>query len=178
MKQQQQCRIVFMLVCMVAFLVIAVSGSVVAREIFSWTDENGIMHYSDFPPGGQQAQIIDVGKTHAPSTIRAYPDPGDTRPDTVSEAVTMDDADGQESGPSLSIADAKREQMAINRKKRREAQAEVDRMCVQHRQRLARVEPHRRVFYTDESGETVRMDDDKRIALVEESRDFLANNCD
>jgi len=90
----------------------------------------------------------------------------------------MNDAHEQETSPPQSIADAKREEIAKNRKERREKQAEMDRMCTQHRVRLASVEPNRRVFYTDESGENVRMDDDKRIALVEESKDFLAKNCD
>ena len=89
----------------------------------------------------------------------------------------MNDAHEQETSPPQSIADAKREEIAKNRKERREKQAEMDRMCAQHRVRLASVEPNRRVFYTDESGENVRMDDDKRIALVEESKDFLTKNC-
>ncbi|MFB3079539.1 MAG: hypothetical protein ACE1Y4_16190, partial [Lysobacterales bacterium] len=74
--------------------------------------------------------------------------------------------------------DARREKIAKNRKERREAQATMDRLCVDHRERLASIEPRRRVTYTDESGERVRMDDDKRIALVEESKDFLTENCD
>jgi hypothetical protein len=46
-----------------------------------------------------------------------------------------------------------------------------------HRQRLEQLEPARRVFYTDETGESVRMDDDQRLALIEESRAFLDENC-
>ena len=90
----------------------------------------------------------------------------------------MNDAYEQETSPPQSIADAKREEIANRRKQKREKQAEMDHLCAQHRTRLAGVEPNRRVFYKDESGETVRMDDDKRIALVEESKDFLAKNCD
>jgi hypothetical protein len=40
------------------------------------------------------------------------------------------------------------------------------------------MEPARRVFYTNEQGESVRMDDDERMALIEESRAFLAENCE
>jgi hypothetical protein len=42
---------------------------------------------------------------------------------------------------------------------------------------LEQIEPSRRVFYTDESGETVRLDDERRVGLVEESKAFLAGNC-
>jgi hypothetical protein len=39
------------------------------------------------------------------------------------------------------------------------------------------MEPARRVFYTDDQGESVRMDDDQRMALIDESKAFLAKNC-
>lgn len=178
MKQQQKCRSVFLLTCLVPLLAIAMGGSVAAKEIFSWTDENGILHYSDMLPRGQKAQIVEVEKTYRNSTSQADATPGDTQPDTDIDSAIEDLTDGEETSEPLSLADAKREQMARHRKERREARAEDDRMCAKHRARLASVEPHRRVFYTDESGETVRMDDDKRISLVEESRDFLADNCD
>jgi len=39
------------------------------------------------------------------------------------------------------------------------------------------MEPSRRVFYTDESGQTVRMDDEERVSLVKEDKEFIAKNC-
>jgi hypothetical protein len=68
--------------------------------------------------------------------------------------------------------------MSKEREERREAQAEADRMCALHRQRLEQMEPARRVFYTDEAGESVRMDDDRRMGLIEESKEFIAKNCE
>ena len=178
MKQQQQYRIVLLITCMMTLLVSVMSGSAVAREVYTWTDANGVVHYSDKPPDGEKAQTVNIWGTRRSGSTRAEPDPGDTQPDAASDAVVKDDTGGQESTTPQSLADAKREQIARDREERRETQAEMDRMCAKHGERLASVEPHRRVFYTDESGETVRMDDDKRIALVEESRDFLAKNCD
>ena len=54
---------------------------------------------------------------------------------------------------------------------------ETDKLCAFYEDRLARVEPARRVVMTDENGEMVRLDDDQRMALVEESRDFIQKNC-
>ncbi|MEE8494908.1 MAG: DUF4124 domain-containing protein [Xanthomonadales bacterium] len=178
MRQQQPYRIVVLLTCMMAVLLSAMGGSAVASEVYTWTDANGVVHYGDVSPDGQKVQIIDLRITHRPATTEAYSNPGDTQPDPASEAIIKKDADRQETSPPRSAADARREKIAKHRKERREAQAAMDRKCTKHRERLASTEPHRRVFYTDESGEPVRMDDDERIALVEESRVFIAKNCD
>ena len=178
MKQHQHGRIAILLICTTSLLLSIASGNAIAIEVYTWTDANGVVHYGDKPPDGQKTQIISVRETHGPGTSGAVPSPGQAQPDPDSDAQIMNDAHEQETSPPQSIADAKREEIAKNRKERREKQAEMDRMCAQHRVRLASVEPNRRVFYTDESGENVRMDDDKRIALVEESKDFLAKNCD
>jgi len=51
-------------------------------------------------------------------------------------------------------------------------------MCQKHRKRLTQMEPARRVFYTNEQGESVRMDDDLRMDLIEEDRSYINENCD
>ncbi len=177
MKQHQHDRIAILLMCTASLLLSIASGNAIATEVYTWTDANGVVHYGDKPPDGQQAQIINVRETHGPGTTEADPSPGEAQSDPASDALAVNDAPEQETSPPQSVADARREKIANNRKERREAQAAMDRLCVDHRERLAHVEPNRRVFYLDESGERVRMDDDKRIALVEESKDFLTKNC-
>jgi len=178
MNQHQHDRIDILLTCITFLLVTIVSANAIATEVFSWTDESGIVHYSDRTPDAQNVQTIILRETSRPGATEVYPGPDDTPPDAVSDTMIKDDAEGQESGPPQSLADEKREKITRDREERREKQAEMDRMCANHRNRLASVEPRRRVFYKDESGESVRMDDDARIALVEESRDFIAKNCD
>jgi hypothetical protein len=39
------------------------------------------------------------------------------------------------------------------------------------------MEPARRVYYKDENGQEVRMDDNQRMSLIEESRNYIAENC-
>jgi len=144
------------------------SVSVLANEIYRWTDENGVVHFGDRPPEGQQTQAIHVPESQPSDTS----DSGST-------------ADEQESPPSaeeeavpLTAAQARREKMAEDRKERREAQAEIDLMCQKHSKRVEQIEPYRRVYYTNEQGESVRMDDDLRIELVDESKAYIAENCD
>jgi len=174
MKQRQHYRIVILLTCMASLLVSFASGNAIATEVYKWTDESGVVHYGERPPAGQTTQVIDIPETRNPGATPTDPDPGVTQPD----AAINNPVNGQETDPPQSLADAKREKMAEDRKKRRETKAETDALCAKHRTRLDQVEPHRRVFYKDERGEPVRMDDDKRIAIVEESKDFIAKNCD
>ena len=68
--------------------------------------------------------------------------------------------------------------MAEVRKERREAQAEIDLMCQKHSKRVEQIEPYRRVYYTNEQGERERMDDNLRVELVDESKAYIAENCD
>lgn len=151
------------------FLATALAGSAgltaaFAAEVFTWTDEEGIVHYSDMPPDDKDARQIDVEDVYKPGTVEP------TVPASQSQAEP-----GQ---TPQSAAQQRRERMSKEREERREAQAETDRMCALHRQRLEQMEPARRVFYTNEAGESVRMDDDRRMGLIEESKEFIAKNCE
>lgn len=155
----------FKLLCLAA----ALAGSaglttVLAAEVFTWTDEDGIVHYSDLPPDDIGARQINVQDVYKPGTVEP--------PNPASQSQAEPDQTPQ------SAAQQKRERMSKEREERRETQAETDRMCALHRQRLEQMEPARRVFYTDEAGESVRMDDDRRMGLIEESKDFIAKNCE
>jgi len=150
------------------------SFSVSANEIYRWTDENGVVHFGDKPPEGLQAKAIHVPDSQPSDT-------GDSG-SAADEKVSPPSADGtsaaEEEAIPLTAAQARREKMAEDRKKRQEAQAETDLMCQKHSKRVEDIEPYRRVYYTNEQGESVRMDDDLRIELVEESKAYIAENCD
>jgi hypothetical protein len=143
---------------------VSISG-LAGTEVYTWKDENGVTHYTDSPPGHDKAKTIQVEEVYRPGTTDVY-----------NAAPPAPGASPQAGAPSA--AEQRREEMA---KKRREAQAqqtEIDRMCQMHKDRLARVEPSRRVFYKDPAtGEEVRLDDEKRVAMVEESKDFISKNC-
>lgn len=143
-------------------------GPLAAAEVYTWTDENGVLHYSDTPRTNGPAETIEAEEAYRPGSVDAYPAPAAPQ---EAQSVT-----GSAEAPQ-SAAEARREELARRREERREAQAETDRLCARHRQRLEQMEPSRRVFYTDEAGETVRMDDEQRVALVAESRAFIEQNC-
>lgn len=174
MKQNIQNRIVVFLTCTVAILLSVIGGNTIADEVFKWTDENGVVHFGDRPPEGQKTQTIVVPQTHRSGSAGAGPSPDDTQPGNDSNAA---DVPGEQETAPLSLADQKREQIATERRERRETREETERMCAKHRQRLTQMEPARRVFYTDENGQSVRMDDDVRMDLIEEDKAFIAKNC-
>ena len=67
--------------------------------------------------------------------------------------------------------------MAKDRAERNAKKAEIEKGCAKYTRLLADVEPYRRVLYTNEQGDTVRLDDDQRMALVNESKDYISKNC-
>jgi len=153
-----------------------VSTQALASEVYSWTDENGVVNYSDRPPQGQQALTIDVPEADRPGNSDAYPSPETQKP-APPDAVVETVSDGETPEPKTA-AQARREKRVKNREDRNEAQAEIDGMCQKHRQRLTQMEPARRVFYTNEAGESIRMDDDLRMGLIGESKAYIDEHCD
>ena len=148
-------------------------SSVAANDIYTWTDQDGIVHYSDTPLSDGESQKIKIGGTYSPATTGAYPP---SEAPAASAAVSSQTPDGES---PQSAAQQRREQIAENREERREAKAENDKLCAKHRQRLTQMEPgRRRVFYTNEKGESVRMDDDQRMGLIKEDKEFIAKNCE
>ena len=147
-------------------------SSAAATEVYTWTDKDGIVHYSDAPLNDGESQKIEVEGAYPPGTTDAYP----SSEESVAPATVSSQAGDAESPQSA--AQQRREQIAENREERREAKAENDQLCAKHRQRLTQMEPARRVFYTDEKGESVRMDDDRRMELIKEDKDFIAKNCE
>jgi len=178
MKQQQHYTIVIFLTCMAALQLGVFSGNAVAGEVFRWTDENGVVHYGDRPPEGQKTQTIGIPQAHRSGNAGSSQSPDEAPPGSDSSAADAPNASGEQDDPPLSLADQMREQMAANRKEKRESREEMERMCAKHRSRLTQIEPARRVFYTDENGQSVRMDDDVRMSLIEEDKTFIAQNCE
>ncbi len=132
-----------------------------ADKVYRWTDENGVQHFGDMPPAHADVEVLEV---------EGIPKIGS---DSLAHAQ-----DAQDPATVEPTAAAKRRQeIADNRKERRAAGIEMQRICDQAQQQLENIEPHRRVYYTDEIGETVRMDDEERVGTVARLKKFLDSNC-
>jgi hypothetical protein len=130
--------------------------SVQAQSMYTWTDENGVVHFSDVEPQGQQAQEQQIPIEDTPSTPDPYSSPGETQP---------------------SYADQRRQQLEANSKAAQQEQSRNTSRCASWQAEVNRLEPNRRVFYTNDQGETERMDDIQRTNRVAELKAQLAQNC-
>ena len=148
-------------------------SSAAATEVYTWTDQDGIVHYSDTPLSGGESLKIKIGGAYRPGTSGADPTAAGPTAGAATSSQTPDAENPQ------SAAQQRREQIAENREERREAKAENDQLCAKHRQRLTQMEPgRRRVFYTNEKGESVRMDDNQRMGLIKDDKEFINKNCE
>jgi len=123
MKQFQRAYIANLLTVILILLAGIVSAQALATEIYSWTDKDGIVHFGDKPPEGQQAEYINVPEAYRPGTTDAYP-PAET------QEVDSFDADagvipGEEAPVPLTAAQSRRDKMAKDREERFATAAEL-----------------------------------------------------
>ena len=141
----------------VALLCLSVTANVQAqdRKMYSWTDENGTVHFSETQPEGQDAQERSIPQDVAPAGSNPY----------------------QESNTGPSAAQQRRDEIA-----RKSDEAQVNKAvssleCTSWQSEVDRLEPNRRVFSTNDQGETERMDDVERTNRVAELKSLIAKNC-
>lgn len=146
------------LIALVAGAVIAGSAVAQSKTMYKWTDENGVVHFSDQKPMDAPVEEQDIPMEAPPAGPNPYAD-----------AVAAND--------TASVAEQRRQDISESRK---QAQADLAARTVQcegWKSELARIEPNRRVFYTNDKGETVRADDVERTDRVAELKSMIANNC-
>lgn len=150
-------------------LFISLTGAAFAqeggREMYSWTDENGVVHFSDQRPAGQQVEVHQI--PDSPASAPSSPPPADE-----SSAVNA-----TEEADTRSPAQIQRDEMAKRREAILAAREKNDMACAQRQAEVDELEPNRRVFFTNEQGEVERMDDVERVNRVAEAKAFLEANC-
>ena len=148
---------IFALIAALASLFLAASAPAQEKKMYSWTDEDGTVHFSD-----QQPQNVDAVEQALPQ---------DTTSVTANPDQTLDT-----SGPSA--AQQRREEIARNNQQQKAERAVRSAECSAWQAEVNRLEPNRRVFFTNEQGETERMDDVERTNRVAELKRMISQNCD
>jgi hypothetical protein len=134
---------------------LTLSAAAQERKMYSWTDEDGTVHFSETEPAGQNVQEQSIPQAAPQADSNPYAD--------------------VDSGPSY--AQQKREEIARKGEQEQANQAMNDVQCVTWQAEVDRLEPNRRVFYTNEQGETERMDDVERTNKVAQLKSQIAKNC-
>ncbi len=148
-----------------------------SNNIYSWTDENGVKHFSDRAPANVEATEESIPKTQTAAAGGAA-DPADTlNNQPISNSAENPAAGEVSAGEELSYAEQQRKEIAERRQAEKQQQSEREQLCLNARDELARIEPGRRVLYTDEDGKTTRLDDEERVRIIEDSKKQIAEFC-
>jgi len=146
-----------LVITIISCLCVSTAASAQSKQMYSWTDENGVVHFTDERPAGKEVSVIDIPDSEPPAE--------------ASLAVPTDEAN------EPSLAQQRRDEISARRQENREQAAVLEAECAAKRAEVERLEPHRRVFFTNEEGETERMDDVERTNQVAEARAFIEANC-
>jgi hypothetical protein len=133
-------------------LLLALSSSIMAGQVYKWVDAEGVTHFGAQPPQGQPAETLN--------TAVAPPKPA------VTESATL-----EQSGES--------EQRDIDRKVKQqvaEQKAERQRYCTTLRTNLAQLQNNPRVRVEEEGGNR-RLNEEERQARIGETKQKIADNC-
>ena len=136
-------------------LSVTANGQAQDRTMYSWTDENGTVHFSESKPDGQDALEQSIPQGAPPATNNPYQD--------------------VDAGPSY--AQQRRDEIAQKSGEAQANKAVKDMECTAWQAEVDRLEPNRRVFYTNDEGETERMDDVERTNRVANLKSQIAKNC-
>lgn len=141
----------------------------VSAEVYRWTDENGVTHFSETPPPAhQQVAVQDVSAEMASLSDNGAGIDFDGAQESQLEADAI---------PPGTTADQVRADLAAKREQRRAELVALESECNAARARLEKIEPNRRVYFTNDDGETERMDDQARADEVQQLHDYIARNC-
>jgi hypothetical protein len=134
-------------------LMLALSATAMASQVYKWVDAQGVTHFSAQPPQGQPATAIN---TSAPQPRQAPAEPAPS----VEELLD----------PEQAAIDKKvKEQVATQ-------EAERKQYCESARTNLAQLENNPRLRIEDE-GEVRRIDENERQQRIAELKQSIAENC-
>jgi hypothetical protein len=137
-------------------LLLAMSATAMASQVYKWVDAQGVTHFSAQPPQGQQATSVNT----------ALPPPKPAEPAEPKAAPTFE-----------SIADP--EQAAIDAKVKKEVaakEAERKKYCADVRTNLAQLENNPRLR-TKVDGEVRRLTEEERQQRISDAKKSISENC-
>jgi hypothetical protein len=141
----------------VALLACVFAGPLSAATIYSWTDADGVQHFSAMPPADREDyDIVSVNTASSLVTridgqaIEAEQRRGAIEPETLTAPDT-----------SVTIIDPEI----------------IERNCERARQNIFFINSRRRIVINDENGQPRRLDDEERAALMAKSQTYLDENC-
>jgi hypothetical protein len=134
-------------------LLLALSASAMASQVYKWVDVQGVTHFGAQPPQGQQATTIN---TAAPPAKTAEP---------VATPTFESSAD-----PEQAAIDEKVKQQVATQ------EAERKKYCESVRTNLSQLENNPRVR-VEVDGEVRRLNEEERQQRISEAKQAIGKNC-
>lgn len=133
-------------------LMLALSATAMAGQVYKWVDENGNTHFGAQPPEGRESTTINTNVPQskaAPAKPVAAPTEEDTEQDAADKKVKQDVA---------------------------KAEAERKKFCEQTRTNLAQLKNNPRLR-TQEGNEVRRITEEERQTKIAEAEKDITENC-
>jgi hypothetical protein len=144
-----------------AALVIAISTSAFADEIYKWTDEDGNVHYEDRPSGDPSEEQLQL------SYNRTNTEALQGRVEAQSDAENSRQEAREQAAEEKRTAEEER--LAAEQK-------QVE--CASHRAKLAKLLASPRVYRTNEEGARTYLDEAQRAESRTRAETFVKETCD
>ncbi|WP_397377348.1 DUF4124 domain-containing protein [Pseudomonas sp.] len=137
-------------------LLLAISATAMAGQVYKWVDDKGVTHFSAQPPQGQEASTINT----------ALPVPKPAPAETTKPAPTFESI----ANPEQAAIDAKVKQDVVAK------EAERKKYCEEVRTNLAQLQNNPRLRMEVE-GEVRRLSEEERQARIAETQKSITDNC-
>lgn len=137
-------------------LLLAISATAMAGQVYKWVDAQGVTHFSAQPPQGQEATTINT----------ALPAPKPAPAEATETAPTFESI----ANPEQAAIDAKVKQDVATK------EAERKKYCEEVRTNLAQLQNNPRLRMEVE-GEVRRLSEDERQARIAETQKSITDNC-
>lgn len=132
-------------------LLLALSSSAMASQVYKWVDDKGVTHFGAHPPQGQEATSINTANPPPRPAAPAEPAPQvDTQQQVIDEKVKAQVA---------------------------EQEAERKKYCEGARTNLAQLQNNPRVRIEGDGGELRRIGEDERQERIAELKKSIDENC-
>lgn len=137
-------------------LLLAISATAVAGQVYKWVDDKGVTHFSAQPPQGQQATSINT----------ALPAPKAAAAEAPKAAPTFESI----ANPEQAAIDAKVKQDVAAK------EAERKKYCEDVRTNLAQLQNNPRLRM-EVDGEVRRLSEEERQSRIAETQKSINDNC-
>ena len=134
----------------------AVQGS----DIYTWTDEDGVVHYGDRPSGATAERVLHLASE---STSPAPTPPAASAPPAAAPAAN---------------AAAAPEKKELTEAEQRAAEQERAKQCEMYKERLHTYLTSRRLYREGENGERIYLNEDETLAARAKVQEKIVEFCE